>query len=126
MQAYISLELRFDNLALALGLGDKVMTCSHQSYRASRHCLRVLQTPREDHKEAHQLEMDPECSDPLSRLGILLFQNTIITYTIITVIHGVTAGVMDHQALDRFSQQLVNFNVDLCLIISKVKMSQSK
>ena len=121
MQAYISLEPRFDNLALALGLGDRVMTCSHRSCRASRHCLRVLQTPREDHKEAHQLEMDPECSDPLSRLGILLFQNTIITYTIITVTHG-----MDHQAFDRCSQQLVNFNVVLCLTISKVKMSQSK
>lgn len=82
--------------------------------------------PRKDHKEAHQPEMDPECSDRLFRLEIPLFQNIIITYTIITVTHGVTVGVMVPQALDRCSQQLVSFNVDLYLTTSKVKMSQSE
>lgn len=125
MQAYISLELRFDILALALGLGDRVMTCSHQSFKASRHYLKVLQMPREGHKEAHQLEMGLECSDPPFRLEIHHFKNTIITYTIITVTRGVTAGVMDHPVLDRCSQQPVSFNVDLCLTTSKVKMLQS-
>lgn len=97
MQAYTSLALRFDILALVLALGDRVMTCSHHSFKASRHYLKVLQMHREGHWEAHQPEMDPECSDPLSRLEIL-FQNNIITYTIITVARGVTAGVMVHQA----------------------------
>ena len=126
MQVYISLELRFDILALALGLADRVMTCSHQFSKASRHYLKVLQMPREGHKEAHLPEMDLECSDPLSRPEIRLFQNTIITYTIIMVTRGVTAGVMDHQALDRFSQQPVSFNEDLDLTTSKVKMLQSE